>query len=364
MPDQDSKARFFCCLDGIRGIAALLVVLRHTPLFFGGFAFQESYLAVDVFFLLSGVVICNAYERKLLAGLTVSRFVWIRMVRIYPLYLLGLLIALAAVVVGREKSMSYDIYHAVTSLLLLPNPEVELQGYFPLDAPAWSLFFEMVINVVYAYLVSVLSTRRILAVTFISFLGLVCFVYLSPSRSADIGWTLKSFPAGLFRVSFSFFMGVLLCRAYKARPVVVKGLLGTLLPWIVLSGIAFILTRAPENNIRPIFDLAVVALVFPYIVALALVAEPSYRAGQFFRFVGAISYAVYVLHAPLGAFALEILGQDVVMKAAPGVGLAFMVALVALCWSLDRFYDAPLRRLLLGLRFVRRSESMRAPALT
>ena len=97
MAIQDT-ARFYT-LDGIRGIAAILVMMRHTIPFFG-VDFVESYLAVDIFFLLSGVVITNAYERRLQSGLSVLRFIWIRVVRMYPLYMLGSLISIVAVAFG------------------------------------------------------------------------------------------------------------------------------------------------------------------------------------------------------------------------------------------------------------------------
>jgi peptidoglycan/LPS O-acetylase OafA/YrhL len=59
-------------LDGIRGMAAVLFVLRHTSAYFGRISFQETYLGVDVFFVLSGVVIANTYEATPKGGSAVS----------------------------------------------------------------------------------------------------------------------------------------------------------------------------------------------------------------------------------------------------------------------------------------------------
>jgi peptidoglycan/LPS O-acetylase OafA/YrhL len=80
---------FFYSLDGIRGVAALLVILRHITPFFHLIDFQESYLAVDVFFVLSGVVLTNSYETRLRRDLSARRFCVIHLVRLYPLDLGG-----------------------------------------------------------------------------------------------------------------------------------------------------------------------------------------------------------------------------------------------------------------------------------
>ena len=87
--DASTPRTFFYSLDGIRAIAAFMVVLLHTAPLYGIDRPQESYLAVDLFFALSGVVICHTYESRLLGGMTLGRFAWIRTARLYPLYFVG-----------------------------------------------------------------------------------------------------------------------------------------------------------------------------------------------------------------------------------------------------------------------------------
>jgi peptidoglycan/LPS O-acetylase OafA/YrhL len=93
----------FNTLDGIRGLAAILVVIFHAEQFFGARPFPKSYLAVDVFFLLSGAVVANAYEHRLQSDMSLARFTWLRIVRIYPLYLLGTVLGVVAVIVAGSK---------------------------------------------------------------------------------------------------------------------------------------------------------------------------------------------------------------------------------------------------------------------
>ena len=52
--------RAFQTLDGLRGVGAFLVVIRHVPLF-GAAHVPESFLAVDLFYLVSGFVVAHAY---------------------------------------------------------------------------------------------------------------------------------------------------------------------------------------------------------------------------------------------------------------------------------------------------------------
>lgn len=129
-------------LDGFRGIAALAVAVRHVPEFWGGSSPQgfmfESYLAVDLFFILSGFVLAHAYADALREHMQFGQFAALRLVRIFPLYLLSVLISAVLDVLGRAyhgqaSLISWDL---LRSLLMLPNVG-EPQGYmFPLNVPA------------------------------------------------------------------------------------------------------------------------------------------------------------------------------------------------------------------------------------
>ena len=88
------ERRAFHTLDGLRGVAALLVVTRHANLLSANISFPETFLAVDLFFLLSGFVIAFAYDDRLTNPNFEGRFLVIRLVRLYPLYVLGLFLGL------------------------------------------------------------------------------------------------------------------------------------------------------------------------------------------------------------------------------------------------------------------------------
>jgi peptidoglycan/LPS O-acetylase OafA/YrhL len=74
-------------LDGLRGLCALLIVFFHFHMVGDGLH-NHAYLAVDVYFLLSGFVVASAYEARLKSGAGVGWFFGVRMARLYPLYIL------------------------------------------------------------------------------------------------------------------------------------------------------------------------------------------------------------------------------------------------------------------------------------
>lgn len=91
-----AKARFHS-LDGLRGACALTVVLMHCELMFNsGAIFCHGYLAVDMFFMVSGFVIAASYDARFAAGLTAGRFIAARIRRLAPVYWAGLALCAAA----------------------------------------------------------------------------------------------------------------------------------------------------------------------------------------------------------------------------------------------------------------------------
>ncbi|TIW52974.1 MAG: acyltransferase, partial [Mesorhizobium sp.] len=87
---QPATRHIYLNLDALRGVAAISVMLYHfSPFIADGKVLPSSYLAVDLFFLLSGFVIAHAYDRKIESGMGFGTF---RLIRLYPLYLAGTLL--------------------------------------------------------------------------------------------------------------------------------------------------------------------------------------------------------------------------------------------------------------------------------
>lgn len=331
---------FFATLDAMRGVAAVLVMLRHVT-FFPDFGFQESYLAVDLFFLLSGVVIANAYEARLLDGMSLARFCRIRALRVFPLYWIGCALMLVALVPLHALKWGLQPNVWLPALLMVPRRLGDPP--FPLNHPAWSLFFELLINLLYALLVRWLSWPRLLALTALFGAGLV--YVLGDQGSLDFGWSQDTLWIAPWRVGFPFFLGVVLYRAHRrygqalAARLAQRRLARNLLPWVLVAAAALILAAAPDSDNQAHFDLAAVALGFPFLIALALCVPGGGLGSGLARWLGLISYPLYMLHVPCSTLLRPLIADRAALPAA-----LFAAGLLLLCWLMGAYVDAPLRR--------------------
>ena len=145
-------------LDGLRGVAALMVIFYHV---FEAFAtspidqqFNHGYLAVDFFFILSGFVIGYAYDDRW-KTMTTKDFIKRRLIRLHPMVVLGAVLGVIAFYIqgcekwdGTHVSISMVMLALLINLFLIPavpgsGPEIRGNGeMFPLNGPSWSLFFE------------------------------------------------------------------------------------------------------------------------------------------------------------------------------------------------------------------------------
>jgi peptidoglycan/LPS O-acetylase OafA/YrhL len=347
---QNRDKLVFYTLDGMRGVAALLVVLRHTTHFIGDFGFQESYLAVDIFFAMSGVVLASAYEQRLKAGLSAKTFAWIRLVRLYPLYALGLALSVLALALGADhEKASWLQWTLPLAVFLLPNV-LSFTGTstFPLNGPSWSLFMELWVNIIYGRFISVLSSRNLLWIMACSAVGLVVGEYLSHRHNLDFGWTQKSFVFAFFRVGYSYFAGVLMYRTFAANRITGLAVSQSLAAWALLLTMAALLMCSPPPSLQPYFDFVCVTAFFPVTVYAALFFQPNGHTRRICTFLGAISYPIYAIHVPLGAFTESLLRKLTglsVQDYAPFSGIVFVGALLPLCWMLNN-YDVRIRALL------------------
>ena len=228
-------------LDGLRGVAALLVIWYHV---FEGFAtspldqrFNHGYLAVDFFFLLSGFVIGYAYDDRWRGRMTLGAFFRRRLIRLHPMVVLAAV--LGAVAFCLQGSVRWDgtpvAFPTVLAAMLLamlllpvaPGAGAEVRGngeMFPLNGPSWSLFFEYIGNILYALVLRRLSTRALAALVALTGTGLAAFAVgdLSGFGHLGVGWSLgdHNLLGGLLRLAFSFPAGLLLARIF--RPVAVR----------------------------------------------------------------------------------------------------------------------------------------------
>ncbi len=355
-PTKSRRSRHYETLDAMRGIAAFAVLLLHTRHLLGMPDLARSaYLAVDFFFILSGFVVAHAYDARLGAkssasprgGLPKIQFINLRLIRLYPLHLTGILIGAVAVA---PAALAGDYHLSATGVVLalilgglfLPTPFVHYPPHlFPLNPPAWSLFFEVLANLAYGLTHRWLTQRVLIAV--VAAAGAALCVKAAVTGTIDGGVRWYSFEAGLARIFFSFPLGVLLYRWQAFIP----ARLGALGPWPLLAVLFLICMPTVPAPWRAVYDLVFVAVAAPLLVAAGTQASPSAAARPFFLALGAISYPLYVLHEPLRNWLVGAAGTMGVEGTA--AGLAYLVAILAIAWAVAPL-DAAFRRRLLGRR--------------
>lgn len=335
------KGRSFSALDGIRGIAALAIVSRH--------AFTDrtlllprSYLAVDLFLCLSGWVLFHVYDSRFAGGLTTRRFLAERIIRIFPLYILGTLLGFL-LAIGQEsrwKLLGTLAFNAI----FLPVPATDVlysPTLFPFNYPSWSLFWELLINGVFALAIPWLRSLRYLAA--IVALGVVLLLATTIVYGGlDAGAEHATFPGGAGRAAYSFFAGILLYRLYRSDRITIA------LPfWASVMLIVIIFAVPVSGGIASgLFDFVAAALLLPLLVVTAARAEQGRTMTRVCSVLGVSSYAIYALHVPMiGALQRVMTGVGVSYHdlsnwaLVPICAVAFVVALAA-----DKFFDIPVRR--------------------
>lgn len=338
--DTASRSGRYVTLDGMRGIAAIAVALFH----FVGDYVPQGYLAVDFFFALSGFVLYRTYFPRWQAGLGTGPFMAQRIVRLYPLFVLGVVLsaitALVKVANGGNTDLTYqDIMVSLPlNMLMLPSP-VDMP-LFPLNVPAWSLFFELVANFAMIVLLFRLPKLGLLAVCLFS------AWWISPimidHHSGNIGALWSELGVGLARTAFSFTMGMLIASLNQPALRAVS--------WLALlcfTVIAVVLALPFDWADTPEFDLFAILLVSPMLLVLGSRVEPPAFAVPFAMFTGDVSYALYAVHWPMvDVFRYLQVRLDV---SPAGMTPFYFIAVFSLAWLFSRAYDAPLRRRMSGL---------------
>jgi peptidoglycan/LPS O-acetylase OafA/YrhL len=334
-------ARRYATLDGLRGVAAFAVVLLHVdhPSFRMPVA---TYTAVDLFFLISGFVIAQAYEGRI-ARDGVPAFLRARLIRLYPMLLIGLLILPIYFVAvfaryGLSPAPPMQILGSLgASLLLVPShlPTSTLwdaKMLFPLDGPIWSLMLEMIVNLAYALLLPWLSRRALAFIVLVS--GAVLITAQLRLGGIDLGWGWPNLWGGLPRATFSFFLGVLVFRLDIPRPAI---------PAILVLAAVPLLFCAPP----------ILAVLVGYPLVLVAAVTGRTKGAGIMTAIGALSYPLYVIHLPLLYWIRWLLPLDLPEPASVAASLALTLlgALVAL-----KLWDEPVRRWL-SRRLARAADS-------
>jgi len=347
-------------LDGLRGIAAIIVVTFHLAEPFSTSNLDKfvnhGYLAVDFFFLLSGFVMGYAYDdrwNKMSAGSFFKR----RVIRLQPLVVLGM--TMGALGFYFTDSTLWPLIHDVpvwkmmlvmlVGYTILPVPlSLDIRGWeemHPLNSVGWSLFFEYIANILYAVWIRKFSKTALSVLVGIAAIALVHLAVSNGDVSG--GWTLnvEQVRIGLTRVMFPFFAGLLLSRV--AKPTRIKN---AFLWCSILVAIVLYMPRiggAEQVWMNGIYDSVCIIIVFPLIVYIgASGVMHSERENRVCKFLGDISYPLYMVHYPLVYFYVAWVSNNkgITIEQAWPYALMILIGGVALAYAVLKWYDEPVRK--------------------
>jgi peptidoglycan/LPS O-acetylase OafA/YrhL len=335
---KELARKVFETMNGLRGLAALVVLMYHRPEWYGSLCLPSGFLAVDLFFALSGFVIAYSYEEKLSKDMNLSDFLALRLIRLYPLYMLGTICSVSVIALSYyfnghiNDDNKSGVFSIPFALFMLPTPDFynKLSALYPLNIPAWSLLFEVIVNVFYALTWRWWKPRLLVLVMLVT-----AVLILMHSEYADSGWNWDSFGFGLLRVLYSFPAGVMIYRLYRENslPSYTVNSVAILVAFLIMLIAAY--GRAAQ--FCAIFG-------FPLLVAAAVRSEPAALFRPLFSTLGSASYAIYSIHGPLMIFVKASLAKLGANSHPHVIGAVFLAAIIPLALLIDRWFDAPVRK--------------------
>jgi peptidoglycan/LPS O-acetylase OafA/YrhL len=304
----------FIVLDGVRGFAALVVASFH---FSNNHLFPHGFLAVDLFFALSGFVLMHVYGNR---TITAWGFAVLRLIRLYPMYAFGLLLGFLAYFGEPGTAFSF-----LLGAFFIPHPHGHL---YPINEVSWSLVDEIAVNIIFGYMLA----RRIpivwLLVASVT-IGAGVVLFVPHLRHLNGGWTADTWSIGVLRAAYSFSVGALLYRVAMRLPPI-NG-------WLLIAGILVVFSLPDISRSAIVSPLAIVFGV-PFTVLAGSSAYVDRWSMRLFEWLGGISYALYAIHRAVFHVIERLFGD------ALGPLIAGMIVSIILAHVLTAYVDPPARR--------------------
>jgi len=362
-------------LDGLRGVAAMLVVAYHLlEIHFHGGTNQpinHGYLAVDFFFVLSGFVIGYAYDDRW-DRMTTWAFFKRRLIRLHPMVIFGTLFGALMFYFGscaefplvNETPWWKVLLVMLLCFTMIPLPaSMDIRGWAetnPLNGPAWSLQWEYLANILYALLFRRFSkvALGICVAIFAVFTITLCldidvFGFLQERNYASYtvvgGWstTPDQLQVGLTRLLYPFFCGLLVSRMGKL--VKVRGgfwwcslmiVVLFCMPWMGLG------TEGESRWTNGLYEAFCILICFPFIVAMGAGSSvKGSKSEAINKFLGDISYPLYITHFPLVYMMMSWVDSHKDASLSTHIFLSVCIFLLAIliAYGAYRLYDLPVR---------------------
>lgn len=373
-----SKPRY-AILDGLRGVAALVVILFHgfetyIP-FFGTQHINHGYLAVDFFFVLSGFVIGYAYDDRW-DRMSTWNFFKRRLIRLHPMAVAGTLFGACLFFFGESDYFSLIggtepwkfFLCIVLGLLMIPaGTGLDIRGWGEtnsLNGPNWSLTFEYIGNILYAFVL-----RRLPTVV----LGMLCVASAFLTMNLALGWDVFGFFAqpkydviggwsitpdqmyvGFSRLLYPFLCGLLISRLLpkfitkenpSGSPLGIRG--GFWWASLLLVALFAVPQIGGKSCVADgLYQVFAIVVMFPVIVLIGAGSKTTdKRSAKWCETLGNLSYPLYITHFPLMYMQMAWVSSH---KDSPVwhhvvLNLGILLVAIGIAWAFLKLYDEPVR---------------------
>lgn len=289
-------------LDGLRGVAAIVVVLMHSLQLTGQdkLFVPHASLAVDFFFCLSGFVLAHAYNAKLKSGTqtTIGRFYLSRLIRLYPMLILGLVAGTTVLTIRllnqNEPRDAWDLLGAsLTNLFLLPSPLIvgDDSVAWPANPPQWSLFFEFLASFAFPWLVR-FNQRALIATVVLTGMAVLALGLVNKGIGGGNMW--KNLPFGLIRVAYPFAIGIYLFR-FSSKIRLGKSV-STMKSMVCVALLVAIFAVQVPARFNGIYEAVAVLVLLPALLLFSASVASMSWSRPCILWLGAISYPLYATH--------------------------------------------------------------------
>ncbi len=362
---------FFPCLESLRSICALVVALFHIgwtnhlkliP------AMDRAWTFVDFFFVLSGVVISNAYLGKIRNAHQVKLFLIKRIFRLYPLHIATLIMVGAVQFaswkwLGRESSFGPDWPWLLTLNLTLSHA-IGLGSGMILNVPSWSISVELYAYLAFCLFCLIGRTKTLFLAILIASIAVSLWVLVT--ANPDLGLSTPA-NSSLARGIFGFCIGALVTLLRRSVPFQLTGIRADFVIATISCLIIAMMSLCHETShflfwLPAIFGLFILAITNVQGSKIVFILE-----NRIFRNFGLISYSIYMNHVFVLMFfsflanrlshgETAIVGRgalrNVPLITGDLLALGYVVTLLALSWLTYRVIENPGR--LIGRKLAER----------
>ncbi|WP_245318360.1 acyltransferase [Bradyrhizobium sp. DOA1] len=307
-------------LDSIRGIAATSVVIHHLllmPTFLAAFPhnawidcsfFRSAWLLVDLFFVLSGMVMALSYIENDFTRFSLREFMIRRLARVYPLHIVMLLanllfrllrigLVMAGVVVAAPTAFEVNnAYSFGLNVLLLHS--MGFIDYLSWNAPSWSISVEFYTYLAFGLIVLLALRMRSLSWFYVlsgllAVGSLVFIIFVLEKKSLELQTDF-----GLLRCFVGFFLGVLMVRIVDRLPAKPAPAVQGALQFVVMIASVALVSLAETNPAATFLAPVMFAIFLGSLLAFPdALLVPRMLVTQPLVWLGRRSYSIYMVHA-------------------------------------------------------------------